>query len=164
MKKPSFNLILGAVFAISVCLFWSCQKPDTPDNPTPDTPTPDNPTPDNPNDVVVTNGLFCYFNFDGDEIADWGGNYTAVNNGAVASTDTPSGEGKSMQFSGESFIEVNDNIVPGGRPFSINIWFKTGRNNQYLIGSNTFFYDNPKSALGFDNHSKIYFYIIHSYK
>ncbi len=120
---------------------------------------PDNPdNPDNPNDdVVVDNGLFCYFNFDGEEIADWGGNYTAVNNGAVVSTDTPSGEGKSMQFSGESFIEVNDNIVPGGRPFSINIWFKTGRNNQYLIGSNTFFYDNPKSALGFDNHSKIHY-------
>lgn len=159
MKKSRFNLLIGATFAFALCFFGSCQKPDTPDNPTPDTPTPDTPTPDDPNtsDVVMTDGLFCYFTFDDDEIVDWAGNYTGANNGAVASTDTPSGEGKSMQFNGESFIEVNDNIVPGGRPFSINIWFKTGRNNQYLIGSDTYFYDSPKSALGFDNHSKIYY-------
>ena len=159
MKKVHFNLLIGAVLAFSLCLLGSCQKPDTPDDPTPDSPTPDNPTPDNPNtnDVVVTDGLFCYFDFDGDEILDWADNYTGINNGAVASSDTPSGEGKSMQFSGESFVEVNDNIVPGGRPFSINIWFKTGRNNQFMIGSDTYFYDSPKSSLGFDNHSKIYY-------
>ena len=76
MKKSSFNLLMGVVCAFAVCLFGSCQKPDTPDNPTPDTPTPDNPTPDDPNanDVVVTSGLFCYFDFDGDDIVDYNGN------------------------------------------------------------------------------------------
>ena len=66
MKKVNFNLILGVFFAFALC-FGACKKTD---NPTPDNPTPDNPTPDNPNanDVVVTSGLFCYFDFDGYEI------------------------------------------------------------------------------------------------
>ena len=50
------------------------------------------------NTLVVADGLFCFFNFDGEEITDYYGNYTGLNVGAVASTDTPSGEGKSMQF------------------------------------------------------------------
>lgn len=108
------------------------------------------------NTLVVADGLFCFFNFDGDEIVDYYGNYTGINSGAVASTDTPSGEGKSMQFDGESsFILIQDNIVPSGSPFTINIWFKTGRNNQALIGSDDRFNAWSESSLIFTNTSCI---------
>ena len=111
------------------------------------------------NSVIVTNGLFCYFNFDDpNNIVDWAGNYTGINAGAVASTDTPSGEGNSMQFNGENAsILVQDNIVPGGSSFSINLWFKTGRNNQWMLGTDTYHSYDPNSALGFDENSHVYY-------
>lgn len=87
------------------------------------------------NSLVIADGLFCFFNFDGDEIVDYYGNYTGVNSGTIASTDTPSGEGQSRQFDGNSFIMVQDNFIPAGNTISINLWFKTGRSDQYLIGS-----------------------------
>ena len=88
------------------------------------------------NSVVVPDGLFCFFNFDGEEIVDYYGNYTGINSGAVASTDTPSGEGKSMDFDGtSSFIMVEDNIIPAGCPYSVSLWFKTGRVDQFIIGT-----------------------------
>ena len=91
------------------------------------------------NTLVVPDGLFCFFNFDGPEITDYFGNFVGINAGAVASTDTPSGEGQSYQFNGESaYILVQDNIVPAGSPFTMNFWFKTGRNNQALIGSDDY--------------------------
>lgn len=99
------------------------------------------------NSVVVPDGLFCFFNFDGNEIVDYYGNYTGINSGAVASTDTPSGEGKSMDFNGNAFIMVQDNIIPASNAFSVNLWFKTGRNDQYLIGSDQL--SNAKPAFCF---------------
>ena len=87
------------------------------------------------NSVVVPQDLFCFFNFDGDQVVDYYGNYSGINSGAVFSTDTPSGEGKSVDFDGNSFILVQDNIIPSGTAFSISFWFKTGRNDQYIIGS-----------------------------
>jgi len=87
------------------------------------------------NSVVVPQDLFCFFNFDGDQVIDYYGNYSGINSGAVFSTDTPSGEGKSVDFDGNSFILVQDNIIPSGTAFSISFWFKTGRNDQYIIGS-----------------------------
>lgn len=94
------------------------------------------------NSVIVTDGLFAYFTFDSEEIVDWAGNYSGLNYGALLSTDTPNGEGYSMQFDGDlSYIYIPDMIVPGGVPYSINIWFKTGRNSQYLFGTNLYYYD-----------------------
>ncbi len=87
------------------------------------------------NAVVVQNDLFCYFTFDDGSTTDWTGNYVGVNSGAVSSTDTPSGEGNSMDFDGNAFILVQDNIIPSGTAFSVNFWFKTGRNDQFIIGS-----------------------------
>lgn len=108
------------------------------------------------NTLVVSDGLFCFFNFDGDQIVDYYGNYTGINAGAVVSTDTPSGEGHSYQFNGENaFILVQDNIVPAGSPFTINIWFKTGRNNQALIGSDDHFTAWSESCLVFKEDSHI---------
>lgn len=113
------------------------------------------------NTLVVADGLFCFFNFDGEEITDYYGNYTGINSGAVASTDTPSGAGKSMQFDGENaYILVQDNIIPGGGAYTINFWFKTGRTNQYLLGtdaSNTksHSYYDERCALCFDGNSHV---------
>ncbi|MBR1514405.1 MAG: carboxypeptidase regulatory-like domain-containing protein [Bacteroidales bacterium] len=108
------------------------------------------------NSLVVPDGLFCFFNFDGDEIMDYYGNYTGLNAGAEASTDTPSGEGKSMQFDGESaYIIVQDNIIPGGGAFTMNFWFKTGRNDQVFVGSDRNNYYDYKACLGLDNSSCI---------
>ena len=111
---------------------------------------PDGPDgPDNPvDDVVVGDGLFCYFTFDGDEIEDYFGNYTGTNHEAVASDDTPSGKGKSLQFNGESsHVLIADNIVPTGNTFSINIWFKTNNSDQALVGSDNHAGGNRCSAL-----------------
>ena len=108
------------------------------------------------NSLVVADGLFCFFNFDGDDIVDYYGNYTGLNAGAQSTTDTPSGEGQSMQFNGESaYIIVQDNIIPGGVAFSVNFWFKTGRNNQIFVGSDANNYYNYLSCLGLDGNSCI---------
>ena len=107
------------------------------------------------NTVVISNGLFCFFNFDGNQIEDYYGNYTGVNSGTTASTDTPSGSGQSRQFDGSSFIMIQNTIVPPGGAFTINLWFKTGRNNQYLVGSDYFNTSNSRSSLGFDDNTCI---------
>lgn len=100
------------------------------------------------NSVVIGDGLFCFFNFDGDEIVDYNGNYTGVNAGAIVSTDTPSGEGKSYQFTGQnSYILVPGSIIPGGTTFSINMWFKTGSADQALVGSDNIAGGNKQSTL-----------------
>ena len=87
------------------------------------------------NTVVVPQDLFCFFNFDGDQIIDYYGNYSGINSGTSFSTDTPSGQGHSVDFNGNSFILVQDNIIPSGTAFSVNFWFKTGRNDQFILGS-----------------------------
>ena len=113
----------------------------------------DDPSGDDPTtEVEVTDGLFCYFTFDDDEIVDYYGNYTGINSNAVASTDTPSGKGKSLEFNGRnSSVLIQDNIVPSGDAFSINIWFKTGvelgTDDHVLIGSDNHAGGNRCSAL-----------------
>jgi len=108
------------------------------------------------NSVVVADGLFCYFNFDGDEIEDYNGNYTGYSTGgATATTDSPSGIGKAMQFSGNSYVLVPGNIVPGGNTFSINIWFKTGNTNQAFVGSDHTSGGNKVSTLYIANNSNL---------
>ena len=111
------------------------------------------------NTLVISNGLFCFFNFDGNDIADYYGNYTGINFGAEVSDDTPSGEGHSMKFDGSSsYILIQDNIVPSGGPFTINLWYKTGRNNQVLVGSDDNYigaFTATQSVLAFTNTSCI---------
>ena len=87
------------------------------------------------NTLVVPDGLFCFFKFDDDELVDYTGNFLGINAGAVASSDTPSGEGKSMQFDGNSFILVQSNIVPSSTNYTVSFWFKTTSVGQYMLGS-----------------------------
>ena len=110
------------------------------------------------NTLVVADGLFCFFNFDGEEITDYYGNYTGINSGAEASTDTPSGAGKSMQFDGNAIIMVQDNIIPTGNAFSVNIWFKTPRIGQYLIGSNVEYSGKAYYCMGLDDNSSFVYH------
>ena len=110
------------------------------------------------NTLVISDGLSCFFNFDGNEIVDYYDNYAGINAGATISTDTPSGEGQSIQLNGSSYIVVQGNIVPGGNAFSINIWFKTSNANQALVGSNQHSGGVRRSALLFSTNSNIYYH------
>ncbi len=107
------------------------------------------------NTLVISDGLSCFFNFDGDQIEDYFGNYSGINAGTTVSTDTPSGEGQSMQFNGSSYVLIQGNIVPAGNTFSINIWFKTSNANQALVGSNNHSGVYRRSSLTITNESKI---------
>ena len=107
------------------------------------------------NNVVVSDGLFCYFDFENEELADWTGNFTGINSGTTVSTDTPSGEGQSRQFDGESYIKIEDNFLPAGIIFSINIWFKTGKTDMPLIGSDLYGGGNKESALWIMGNAKL---------
>ena len=111
------------------------------------------------NSVVIGDGLFCFFNFDGDEIVDYNGNYTGINSGAEVSTDTPSGEGKSLQFNGQSSsVLVQGSIVPSGKNYTINIWFKTGKGDHALIGSDNHSGGNRCSALYITANNNVRYY------
>lgn len=90
------------------------------------------------NTVVVGEGLYCFFNFDEQDLVDYTGNFTGISAGAVASSDTPSGQGKSMQFDGNSFILVQSNVVPSSNNYTISFWFKTANVGQYLMGSDQY--------------------------
>ena len=90
------------------------------------------------NTVVVGEGLYCFFNFDEQDLVDYTGNFSGISAGAVASSDTPSGQGKSMQFDGNSFVLVQNNIVPSSTNYTISFWFKTTSSGQYMIGSDKY--------------------------
>lgn len=109
------------------------------------------------NTLVISDGLSCFFNFDGNGIEDYFGNYTGLSAGAVVSTDTPSGEGQSIQLNGSSYVVVQGNIVPGGNAFSINIWFKTSNADQALVGSDQHSGGVRRSALVFSSSANIYY-------
>ncbi|MBR4391749.1 MAG: carboxypeptidase regulatory-like domain-containing protein [Bacteroidales bacterium] len=101
--------------------------------------------------VLVTDGLIAYYNFDDGAVTDWGGNYDGLNFGALTSTDTPSGEGFSMQFDGQtSYLYVPYVIMLHGVPWSYNVWFKTGSNNCILFATNA-----SSFYIGFTNASKL---------
>ena len=91
------------------------------------------------NSVIVTNGLLAYYSFDDGTVNDWGGNYNGINNGATTSTDTPNNQGFSMAFDGvASYLFVPYVIMVTGGPWSYNVWFKTGQNNESLFATNSY--------------------------
>ena len=113
------------------------------------------------NTIVVGEGLYCFFNFDEQDIVDYNGNYTGINAGAVPSSDTPSGLGKSMQFDGNSFILVQNNVVPTSTNYTISYWFKTTSSGQYMIGSDKYGSDlvgtYDECVIAFTTSSKYFF-------
>ena len=110
---------------------------------------------------MVGEGLYCFFNFDEQDIVDYNGNYTGINAGAVPSSDTPSGQGKSMQFDGNSFILVQNNVVPTSTNYTISYWFKTTSSGQYMIGSDKYGSDlvgtYDECVIAFTTSSKYFF-------
>ena len=113
------------------------------------------------NTIVVGEALYCFFNFDEQDIVDYNGNYTGINAGAVPSSDTPSGLGKSMQFDGNSFILVQNNVVPTSTNYTISYWFKTTSSGQYMIGSDKYGSDlvgtYDECVIAFTTSSKYFF-------
>ena len=113
------------------------------------------------NTVVVGEGLYCFFNFDEQDLVDYTGNFTGISAGAVASSDTPSGQGKSMQFDGNSFILVQNNVVPTSTNYTISYWFKTTSSGQYMIGSDKYGSDlvgtYDECVIAFTTSSKYFF-------
>ena len=113
------------------------------------------------NTIVVGEGLYCFFNFDEQDLVDYTGNFTGISAGAVASSDTPSGQGKSMQFDGNSFVLVQNNIVPSSTNYTISFWFKTASSGQYMIGSDKYGSDlvgtYDECVIAFTTGSKYFF-------
>lgn len=104
------------------------------------------------NRIVVTDGLIAYYTFDDGAITDWGGNYDGLNFDALTSSDTPSGQGLSIQFTGQTdYIYIPHVIMITGVPWSFNVWFKTGQNNCYLFRTN-----NSNYNISFDGSSRLY--------
>lgn len=92
------------------------------------------------NSVIVTDGLIAYYSFDDGAVTDWGGNYDGMNFGALTSNDTPSGEGFSFQFDGQTnYLHIPHVIIMLGVPWSYNLWIKTGSNNCRLFTTNESF-------------------------
>lgn len=86
--------------------------------------------------VVVPEGLLAYYTFDDGTANDWHGNVNAINMGCETSTDTPTGEGYSMEFNGTSSSLSVPSILPtGNAEWAINVWIKTGSNNSCFIAS-----------------------------
>ena len=113
------------------------------------------------NTVVVGEGLYCFFNFDEQDLVDYTGSFSGISAGAVASSDTPSGQGKSMQFDGNSFILVQNNVVPTSTNYTISYWFKTTSSGQYMIGSDKYGSDlvgtYDECVIAFTTSSKYFF-------
>ncbi|MBO6027246.1 MAG: carboxypeptidase regulatory-like domain-containing protein [Bacteroidales bacterium] len=104
------------------------------------------------NQVILTDGLIAYYNFDDGTVTDWGGNYNGLNFNALTPSDTPSGQGQSMQFDGQSnYIYIPHAIIITGGPWSYNIWFKIGQNNCSLFKTN-----HDSFYISFDGSSKLY--------
>lgn len=86
--------------------------------------------------VVVPEGLLAYYTFDDGTANDWHGNVNAINMGCETSTDTPTGEGYSMEFNGTtSSLSVPSILPTGNAEWSINLWIKTGSNNSCFMAS-----------------------------
>ena len=116
------------------------------------------------NSVVATDGLYAYFTFDSDEIVDWTGNFSGLNYGVLFSDDAPGGTGKSAVFDGEtSYIYIPDNVIPGGVPYSINFWFKTGRNDQTFFGTKYVNYSTVCYRMGLTGNSCVFIQLERGY-
>ena len=94
------------------------------------------------NSVIVTNGLMAYYSFDDGAVTDWNNAYNGFNQGALPSTDTPSGDGQSMEFNGvSSYLQIPYVLFPTSGAWSYNMWFKTDK-QRIVLGTNLSYYTN----------------------
>lgn len=106
------------------------------------------------NSVIVTNGLVAYYSFDNGNVTDWSGQYNGFNQGATSSTETPSGQGLSMEFDGESsYLQIPYDLFQSSRSWSYSMWFKTQNSGNHR----TFFGTNQQNYLMyFTNEARFY--------
>ncbi|MBR4391750.1 MAG: carboxypeptidase regulatory-like domain-containing protein [Bacteroidales bacterium] len=93
------------------------------------------------NTVIVTNGLMAYYNFDEGTVTDLSGNnFNGFNQGASSSSDTPNGQGLSMEFDGNSsYLQIPYVLFPTSGAWSYNMWFKTDK-QRIILGTNLSYY------------------------
>lgn len=106
------------------------------------------------NSVIVTNGLVAYYSFDNGNVTDWNSNYNGFNQGAVPTSDTPSGEGLSLEFDGaSSCLQIPYDLFQGSNTWSYSMWFKARNSNK----ARTFFAtDNTSLYMCFKDDGKIF--------
>lgn len=101
------------------------------------------------NTILVNYHLSKFFSFDGEEIVCHEGISHGENHGVVFSDDTPSGQGHSLQFDGDSsYVYFQFCQIPTSNPYSINFWFKTGKNNQTFFGMEEYTNYGPRYRMG----------------
>lgn len=105
------------------------------------------------NRVVVANGLLAYFSFDDGNVTDWNNAFNGFNMGANSSSDTPNGQGLSMEFDGvASYLQIPYGLFQTNI-YSFNMWFKC----QYSSNHMTFFGTNNNGKyIGFTNTGKLH--------
>lgn len=104
------------------------------------------------NRVVVTNGLLAYYSFDDGNVTDWNNAFNGFNQGATSSSDTPNGQGLSMEFDGvASYLQIPYALFQTNA-YSFNMWFKC----QYSSNFMTFFGTNNNGRyICFTNNGKL---------
>lgn len=86
---------------------------------------------------VVPQGLLAYYRFDEGDFRDETGQHNGFGLGPEHTSDTPTGEGLSIEFKAEEedFFQTAKNIVEDQVEGSYNIWLKTSENNMFLFTS-----------------------------
>ncbi len=86
---------------------------------------------------VVPQGLLAYYRFDEGDFRDETGVHNGLGLGPEHTSDTPTGEGLSIEFKAEEedFFQTAKNIVEDQTAGSYNIWLKTSGNNMFLFTS-----------------------------
>ena len=80
-----------------------------------------------------------HFNFDDGNVTDWNNAYNGFNQGATSSSDTPNGQGLSMEFNGSSsYLQIPYDLFQSSNIWSFNMWFKTPNSNNHrtFFGTN----------------------------
>lgn len=86
---------------------------------------------------VVSQGLLAYYRFDEGDFRDETGAHNGLGFGPEHTSDTPIGEGLSIEFKAEEedFFQTAKNIVENQNQATYNIWLKISSNNMFLFTS-----------------------------
>ena len=105
---------------------------------------------------VVPQGLLAYYRFDEGDFRDETGQYNGFGFGPEHTSDTPNGEGLSVEFKAEEgdFFQTAKNIIQNQSSGSFNFWLKTESNNIRLFTSSlqqtyerNFIYISPENKI-----------------